>query len=86
MSPVPALVARPRRTFVILCILALAALVAAVMLGVQPSGTTQASPSGKMYWTDLGTNKIQRANLDGTMVEDLVTGLTAPIGPEETGS
>ena len=28
-----------------------------------------------MYWTDSGTGKIQRANLDGTRVEDLVTGL-----------
>ena len=26
---------------------------------------------GKVYWTDV-TNKIQRANLDGTQVEDLV--------------
>ena len=26
---------------------------------------------GKMYWTDAGTRKIQRANLDGTEVEDL---------------
>jgi hypothetical protein len=29
----------------------------------------------KMYWTDSGTQKIQRANLDGTGVEDLLTGL-----------
>ena len=28
-----------------------------------------------MYWTDYrGTDKIQRANLDGTNVQDLVTG------------
>ena len=26
-----------------------------------------------MYWVDQGTNKIQRANLDGTGVEDLLT-------------
>ena len=33
-----------------------------------------------MYWTDTGTNKIQRANLDGSRVEDLVTtGLISPI-------
>ena len=33
----------------------------------------------KMYWVDPGAGKIQRANLDGTGVEDLVTaGLTAP--------
>jgi hypothetical protein len=29
-----------------------------------------------MYWTDAGTDKIQRANLDGSGVEDLVTGLS----------
>ena len=26
-----------------------------------------------MYWTDGGTDKIQRANLDGSNIEDLVT-------------
>ncbi len=29
--------------------------------------------AGKLYWSDNGTDKIQRANLDGTEVEDLVT-------------
>jgi len=29
---------------------------------------------GKMYWADGTTKKIQRANLDGTNVQDLVTG------------
>ena len=29
--------------------------------------------AGKMYWTDQGTDKIQRANLDGTNIQDLVT-------------
>ena len=33
-----------------------------------------------MYWTDWDTNKIQRANLDGSNVEDIVTGLLSPIG------
>ena len=34
-----------------------------------------------MYWTDSGTNKIQRSNLDGSGVEDLVTtGLINPFG------
>ena len=28
---------------------------------------------GKMYWADSGTGKVQRANLDGSQVEDLVT-------------
>ena len=32
-----------------------------------------------MYWTDL-SGKIQRANLDGTNVEDLVTDLNTPLG------
>jgi DNA-binding beta-propeller fold protein YncE len=32
----------------------------------------------KMYWTDLSRDKIQRANLDGTEVEDVVTGLQRP--------
>jgi len=27
----------------------------------------------KMYWTDKGTGKVQRANLDGSNIEDLVT-------------
>ena len=36
--------------------------------------------AGKMYWTDYGTDKIQRANLDGSSIEDLVTGLTLPYG------
>ena len=36
---------------------------------------------GKMYWTDEGAKKIQRANLDGSQVEDLVTtGLDSPSG------
>jgi cytoskeletal protein CcmA (bactofilin family) len=34
-----------------------------------------------MYWTDPGNLKIQRANLDGTSVEDLITtGFNFPIG------
>ena len=34
-----------------------------------------------MYWTDSGTDKIQRANLDGSNIEDLVTqGLSYPAG------
>ncbi len=35
----------------------------------------------KMYWTDSGTRKVQRANLDGSNIEDLVTtGLITPRG------
>ena len=36
---------------------------------------------GKMYWADPGSSKVQRANLDGTGLEDLVTtGLDVPLG------
>ncbi len=34
----------------------------------------------KMYWTAHGTHKIQRSNLDGSGVEDLITGLDWPLG------
>ncbi|MCH8148326.1 MAG: hypothetical protein IH987_10085 [Planctomycetes bacterium] len=38
----------------------------------------------KMYWTDSDTKKVQRANLDGTMVEDLVVRPPSPYrGPLE---
>ena len=41
--------------------------------GVRGGGTP------KMYWTDDGTSKIQRANMDGSQVEDLITtGLEGP--------
>ncbi|MEK7711139.1 MAG: DUF5050 domain-containing protein [Planctomycetota bacterium] len=34
----------------------------------------------KIYWTDVGTGKIQRANLDGTNVENLVNAAPEPLG------
>ena len=34
--------------------------------------------TGKVYWTDSDTGKIQRANLNGSNVEDLVTGARMP--------
>ena len=41
-----------------------------------PRGIALDVAGGKMYWTDYGTGKIQRANMsDGSSVEDLVTGL-----------
>ena len=54
--------------------------------GVRRTGSLSAVPviplpdrGGKMYWADDTTNKIQRANLDGSRLEDLVTtGLQAP--------
>ena len=46
--------------------------------------TTTASQEWKMYWTDEGQTdergKIKRSNLDGTGVEDLLTGLKRPFG------
>ena len=46
-----------------------------------PVGIALDVATGKMYWTDVGTNKIQRANLDGSQVETLVsTGLEGPVG------
>ena len=34
--------------------------------------------NGKLYWTDNSANKIQRANLDGSNVEDVIIGLNHP--------
>jgi sugar lactone lactonase YvrE len=39
-----------------------------------------AQPASRMYWADAGAGKFQRANLDGTSVEDLITGLGNPQG------
>ena len=36
-----------------------------------------------MYWADRSTNKIQRANLDGSNIEDLVTEADGLIDPED---
>ena len=57
-------------------------LVVAEVDGVPPrreAVAQQADGTPKMYWTDSGTDKISRANLDGTEVEDLVTGLSGPL-------
>ena len=34
----------------------------------------------KMYWTDFELNTIERANLDGSGRENLITGLPSPVG------
>ncbi|KAA3606900.1 MAG: T9SS C-terminal target domain-containing protein [Calditrichaeota bacterium] len=59
-------------------ILTLTKSVLTLALGMSLSSNTYAA---KMYFTDFGTSKIQRADLDGSNVEDLVTtGLSAPSG------
>jgi parallel beta-helix repeat protein len=45
-----------------------------------PTGIALDVAAGKMYWTDYGTGKIQRANMsDGSGVQDLVTGYATGI-------
>ena len=47
----------------------------------RPNGIAVDAAAGKMYWTDYGVNRIRRANLDGSAVEDLViTTLDNPYG------
>ena len=50
-------------------------------VAVTVAETTPAGAS-KLYWSDWGTDKIQRADLDGSNVEDLVSGagLNGPDG------
>ena len=56
-------------------------LVAGLVLALGLVNPQDAGASDKMYWTDDITAKIQRANLDGSSVEDLVTtGLSGPFG------
>jgi DNA-binding beta-propeller fold protein YncE len=44
-----------------------------------PGALTLDVANGKMYWTDSAIDKIQRANLDGSGVEDLISrGLSHP--------
>lgn len=47
-----------------------------VLLTIVFQGPTDAIGEGKIYWTEW--NKIRRANLDGTSVEDVVTDLSIP--------
>ena len=44
------------------------------------TGTTSDAQVNYMYWVDIGVYKIQRATMDGSNVEDLVTGLSRPVG------
>ena len=43
-----------------------------------PQGIAVDAAAGKVYWTARG--KIQRANVDGSNIEDVVTGLGGPVG------
>jgi DNA-binding beta-propeller fold protein YncE len=62
-----------------------ATLFALLALGAALNLVAAAQQGDRMYWTDLGTvtgdGKIQRANLDGSTIQDLVTtGLILPSG------
>ncbi len=50
------------------------------LLVLLPSLMEGVEATNRMYWTDAVAGKIQRANLDGSEVEDLVTGLSEPQG------
>jgi low density lipoprotein receptor-related protein 5/6 len=43
-----------------------------------PLGIALDVPGGKIYWADHGRQTISRANLDGSQVEDVLTGLRNP--------
>ena len=46
-----------------------------------PHGIALDVAGGKMYWTDDSADRIQRANLDGSNIENLIThGLNDPYG------
>ena len=67
---------------ILVAVLALAAMAlssAAGMGQVNPAAAAD-DLTQKMYWTDTIADRIQRANLDGSRVETLVTGVDAPKG------
>ncbi len=45
---------------------------------LMPTTTTEATTANMIYWADLEDDSINRANLDGTGRERLVTGLSQP--------
>ncbi len=45
-----------------------------------PGLAERVDAASRMYWTDASAGKIQKANLEGSGVEDLVTGLSEPQG------
>ena len=42
------------------------------------SRSAEGAPGDKLYWSDGGAGKIQRSDLDGSSVEDILTGLPGP--------
>src|ERR671931_505425 len=58
-------------------------------VGLGGMGQWEAVAGGMLYWTDLGIGKIQRVNLDGTGLRDLIaTDLRIPrsIAVDAAGS
>ena len=48
---------------------------------VNLTDVSEPQPNPELYWTDLSEDRIQRADLDGSNVEDLITsGLDGPVG------
>lgn len=45
---------------------------------VVASSSTEGAPGDKLYWSDPVAGKIQRADLNGSNVEDILTGLPGP--------
>ena len=67
---------------IIMLVLILGPFVAAPLTVWQPTASAaglSALANSKIYWTAASQGKIQRANLDGSSVEDLVTGLSTPL-------
>ena len=44
-----------------------------------PRGIAVDGNNNKIYWVENGSNKLRSANLDGTDVMDILTGLNAPV-------
>ena len=59
----------------------LAAMAAAQAPDCNDNGVPDDIDLGKMYWTDYAVAKIQRADLDGSNVEDLVTTIDGLVNP-----
>ena len=50
-----------------------------------PTGLDLDVSGGKMYWADVDADKVQRADLDGSNVEDLLTSADGLVDPSGTG-